>query len=211
MGIPHILLEAGGIYHIYNHAIGSENIFREEENYRFFLEKFENRILPVAEILAYCLMPNHFHFVLRIRDKQEIFALYKEKTEKVRASLIKRNRDSSDHDLIGALIIGEFGAMFNSYVQAYNRKYRRMGSLLKESFQRKKPETDIGILRLICYVHNNPVDHGFVKKREDWKYSSFNSIVSAQHTIVLRDDVLNLFGGKENFILLHNSFNSDEA
>src|SRR5438045_1473966 len=114
MGIPHILLEAGGVYHIYNHAVGSDNLFREEENYLFFLRKFESRILPVADILAYCLMPNHFHFVLRIREKQELLSYFKEKSDKVRASLIKRNRDSADHDLIDALLIGEFGALFNS-------------------------------------------------------------------------------------------------
>jgi putative transposase len=72
MGISHILLETGGIYHIYNHAVGWDNIFLEEENYRFFLRKLVSRISPFAEILAYCLMPNHFHLVIRIKDKKEL-------------------------------------------------------------------------------------------------------------------------------------------
>jgi putative transposase len=211
MGNSHILLESGGVYHLYNHAVGSDNLFREEENYLFFMRKFESRILPVVEIFAYCLMPNHFHFVIRVRDKYEIFSHYQEKVDAVRASMIKRNRDAADHDLIDALLIGEFGTLFNSYAQAYNRRYRRMGSLFKESFQRKRPDTDIGILRLICYVHNNPVNHGYVHKREDWKYSSFNSILSEKKTIVPRNEVLSLFGGRENFIFLHNKFISDEV
>lgn len=55
-------------FHIYNHANGFENIFREAENYRFFLEKYQLHITPIAETYAYCLMPNHFHLVIRIRN-----------------------------------------------------------------------------------------------------------------------------------------------
>ena len=60
------------VYHIFNHANGFENIFVSGENYRFFLEKYKNHISPIAETYAYCLMPNHFHFVLRIRNRKII-------------------------------------------------------------------------------------------------------------------------------------------
>ncbi|HEX4372500.1 MAG TPA: hypothetical protein VHZ50_04255, partial [Puia sp.] len=59
-------------YHIFNHANGDENIFREEENYRFFLEKYVLYIHPVAETLAYCLMPNHFHMLVKIKTEQQL-------------------------------------------------------------------------------------------------------------------------------------------
>ncbi|MCK5209465.1 MAG: hypothetical protein KAQ79_15630, partial [Cyclobacteriaceae bacterium] len=53
-------------YHIYNHANGDDNIFREQDNYRFFLEKYVKYINPVADTFAYCLMRNHFHLMVRI-------------------------------------------------------------------------------------------------------------------------------------------------
>ncbi len=129
MGIPHISLEAGGVYHIYNHAVGSDDIFREDENYLFFMRKFSTRIIPLAEVLAYCLMPNHFHFVLKIREKKELVLLWNEKLPRLKAKREKRHiKENADHVLIDELIIMQMGNLFNSYVQAFNKKYNRRGT-----------------------------------------------------------------------------------
>ena len=64
-------------YHIFNHANGFENIFTEDENYRFFLAKYQQYILPIAETYAYCLLPNHFHLVVRIRRKEVLEEVYR--------------------------------------------------------------------------------------------------------------------------------------
>jgi hypothetical protein len=42
------MFEVEGIYHIYNRANGSENLFREEKNYDYFLERYIDFIDPVA-------------------------------------------------------------------------------------------------------------------------------------------------------------------
>ena len=65
-------LQPNTSYHIFNHANGFENVFREDENFRFFLEKYREFISPVAETYAYCLLPNHFHLVVRIRKREII-------------------------------------------------------------------------------------------------------------------------------------------
>ncbi len=59
-------------YHIYNRANGDEKIFKSEENYRFFLEKFQFYIVPIADVFSFCLMPNHFHFLVRFKSEKEI-------------------------------------------------------------------------------------------------------------------------------------------
>lgn len=59
-------------YHIYNHINGEGQLFKTEENYRYFLELYKRYIAPVAETFCYCLMPNHFHFLIRIRSEREI-------------------------------------------------------------------------------------------------------------------------------------------
>ena len=56
-------------YHIYNHANGSENLFRVEDNYRFFLERWGKYVEPVANTYAYCLMPNHFHALIKVKEE----------------------------------------------------------------------------------------------------------------------------------------------
>jgi putative transposase len=54
-------MEPKKTYHIYTHANGSENLFQTNENFRYFLKRYEEYIPPVADTLAWCLMPNHLH------------------------------------------------------------------------------------------------------------------------------------------------------
>ena len=63
-------------YHLYNHANGKENLFVEEKNYHFFLNKLSEHILPVCKIYAYCLMPNHFHLLIQVRTAEELQQLW---------------------------------------------------------------------------------------------------------------------------------------
>lgn len=72
-------LTPGNSYHIFNHANGFENVFCNQENFRYFLEKYRLYISPVAETYAYCLMPNHFHVVVRIRKREVIESLIRNK------------------------------------------------------------------------------------------------------------------------------------
>ncbi|MBW8331475.1 MAG: hypothetical protein K0M40_05630 [Prolixibacteraceae bacterium] len=73
-------------YHIFNHANGFENVFRKEENFYFFLEKYRLYISPIAETYAYCLMPNHFHLVVRIRKRVVIEELIRNKNNPLKGN-----------------------------------------------------------------------------------------------------------------------------
>ena len=61
-------LEAEQYYHIYNRGNNGETLFREERNYRYFLNLYAKYIEPVAETFAYCLLKNHFHFLVHVKD-----------------------------------------------------------------------------------------------------------------------------------------------
>jgi len=59
-----MILEPNNLYHIYNQGNNRQQIFFEKENYYFFLRKMSTHLLPYADIIAWCLMPNHFHWML---------------------------------------------------------------------------------------------------------------------------------------------------
>jgi hypothetical protein len=61
-------LEYGVTYHIYNRGNNGETIFLEERNYAYFIKLYEKYIVPIADSFAYCLLGNHFHILLRIKD-----------------------------------------------------------------------------------------------------------------------------------------------
>lgn len=212
MPYPKISLEPDGTYHIFNHAVGRDNFFQNEDNYIFFLKKIKKWILPVADILAYCLMPNHFHFVIRIKSLNELNELFAGKFEKRKRSDKSNATDSSKSQflILNDLVTEQFSHCFNSYAQAYNKTYSRKGSLFKQSFQRKRVDTNEYFHRAICYIHNNPVSHGFTEKREDWKFSSYSAITGNKPSLVSKDEVLELFGGLENLVYMHRKYSGNE-
>jgi REP element-mobilizing transposase RayT len=57
---------AGHFYHIYNRGSGRQPIFFEDENYYYLLRLFKkySQIMRIT-VIAYCLMPNHYHFLVR--------------------------------------------------------------------------------------------------------------------------------------------------
>ena len=65
-------LQADTYYHIFNRGNDGENLFREPENYRYFLKLYLNHIEPIAATFAYCLLPNHFHLLIHTRKEEEI-------------------------------------------------------------------------------------------------------------------------------------------
>jgi putative transposase len=62
-------IEEGSFYHIYNRGNNKAKVFFEDRNYIFFLKQFKSYVLPSVDVFAYCLMPNHFHFFIRVKDR----------------------------------------------------------------------------------------------------------------------------------------------
>ncbi|HNP17946.1 MAG TPA: hypothetical protein PKL31_05890 [Fulvivirga sp.] len=190
-----MLLET--FYHIYNHANGFENLYQTEGNYHFFLRQWAKYIEPVAETYAYCLMPNHFHFLIKTKSEEDLLLVKPSPHLQGFENLGGMGKSS------GKVIIQQFSNLFNSYTRAFNKQQERMGSLFMPNFKRKPIENDNYLTNIIFYIHHNPVHHGLSDSPFDWPHSSLHTMLSSKKTLVKRKSVLDWFGGIEEFKNLH--------
>jgi putative transposase len=191
MSITTTPLLPGHYYHIYNRGVNSQNIFFEERNYPFFLERiwqfFENKV----NLLAYCLLPNHFHLLVHILENPSVLTHL------------------------------PFSHVFNSYTQAVNRACQRTGPLLERPFKRKQITGETYLYLLVCYIHLNPNHHciGDYKTYpwssyhlilEGWNKTpaGVNSFLSPASVKVMQDEVMFWFGDAENYRQIHRDYRS---
>lgn len=194
-------------YHIFNHANGFENIFTEDDNYRFFLEKYKMYISPIAETYAYCLLPNHFHLVVRIRRKEVMEELIRSKNiSKVqnfgnveRIEMIEQPVNQQ----IEYYLSKQFANLFSCYTQSFNKVNKRKGSLFLKNFRRELIDNKDYFMNAVIYTHRNPLHHAFCDRYNDWSYTSFCEIKEQNSRLIEIDKLLRMFGGKESFIDLH--------
>ncbi|NOZ34683.1 MAG: hypothetical protein GXO80_05235 [Chlorobi bacterium] len=192
-----IPIEYDKFYHIYNQAVSRENLFREKANYEYFLKQYDKYIEPIAETFAWCLMPNHFHILVRIKEENEIDRMNLPITVRV------VNPDSDYSNIKIKQPSKYFSDLFNSYTQAYNKKYNRSGTLFKRPFRRIWVDNEKYYKNLVIYIHNNPVHHGFMESIIEYPWTSYLTVCSERPTKLLRKEVLNWFGDIDNFVFLH--------
>jgi len=186
-----IILEPGKYYHIYNRGVNRTNLFYRSSNYYHFLRLYDKYISLVADTFAYCLLKNHFHLLVRIKEKEEIvnpdWVL-----NPVRVTLPPYRY---------------FSHLFNAYCQAINKQERRTGPLFERPFHRLEVATEDYFRQLIIYIHTNPVKHRFTDDYKDYPWSSYGSILSLKKSKSSYDQVIGWFNDKAQFILNHEQGN----
>lgn len=202
MANPKTALEPGCYYHIYNRGINGCELFREPTNYEYFLGLYEKHISPVAETFAWCLMGNHFHLLVKIKEVDffsssssshlEGFKNLRGVVDDAKKKLPPEKRTNQ-----------QFSNLFNAYSKAYNKKYHRTGSLFEHSFRRKHITNDEYLRNVVLYIHNNPVHHGFCNHPMEYAWSSYLDCLSNNAQLIARKEVINWFDNKENFKYSH--------
>jgi len=176
-------LIANNYYHIFNQGNNGEDIFIDEMNYSYFLNLLKKHIIPVANIFSYCLLKNHFHLLIRTKDITD-----------------------------DKIISKAFSNLFNAYAKAINKKYNRSGSLFRDRFKRIKVTDEKYLKQLIVYINLNPIYHNFCSNLNNYKHSSYLSLISKKETLLNRKDVICFFDNIDNFIyhLKSKKMNFDE-
>ena len=185
----HVPLIPNKIYHLLSRANGNEKIFRDGENYRFFLSRMEKYINPIADLYSYCLLPNHFHLMAQIKSKEVI----EDHFLQMKPGRILNPNKTSD------FIMERFSNFLNSYTKSFNKMYNRKGGLFMDFLRRVQIEGEEQFRKSIFYIHKNPVHHGYCKNIGDWKWSSYNQILHQSKGFVNFDPVLKYFGDIQSF------------
>jgi len=143
-------------------------------------------------------MPNHFHFLVKIKSEDQLLAIPGKGTKHC-----KGFTPSKAYPTIDKYVIGKFADLFNGYAQAYNKLYERKGSLFRHPFKRKPIIDDDYLAEIIRYIHSNPVHHGFTKELEDWQHSSFFYFLNTRKTFLKLNEVIEIYNSFDEFLNLH--------
>lgn len=201
-----MLFEKERLYHIYNQGNNRQPIFFDWENYLFFLQKMRKYLLPYCDMVAYCLMPNHFHWMVEVK---EVAIELNSDSLSQRETITKPPKVRTFNDSIGLLI--------RSYTQAINKQQNSTGSLFRPhtkaecltqpdgitpSFYNTGFGTQINThcpedeYAQVCfdYIHQNPVRARLVANTEDWEYSSFRDYCGMRNGSLINKNAAKKYG-----------------
>ena len=179
----------GSYYHIFNRGINNQKIFFTESNYSFFLKLLDKYLSSNVSVIAFCLLPNHFHLVIKVKDSTKG---------------ISTNADINEEKEVGNIVSEQFRRMFIAYSMAINKQEKRKSSLMDKNFKRLEITEHEYLKYCIFYVHFNSEKHGYVANFKDYKLSSFKAYLSEKETRIARKHGLEIFEDLESFINYHN-------
>ena len=200
----------GFYYHVYNRGNNGETLFRQERNYRYFLELYALYIYQIAETFAYCLLPNHFHFLIRIRNLEGLpfQGRHSSDSHPPGTALLTSSGEQlyfpvEQRRSLNKILSQQYATLFGTYTKAINKAFNRTGSLFEKPFHRKLVASDAYFTALIAYIHRNPQNHGIIDDYRDWPYSSYQTLLSDKPSRLERKTVLDWFDGAEGFKDIH--------
>ncbi|HUW04747.1 MAG TPA: hypothetical protein VMW01_00660 [Williamwhitmania sp.] len=196
--------EVGHLYHIYNQGNNRRKVFFVRDNYLFFLNKMKHHLLPYADILAWCLMPNHFHIMVHVNHVSLSVPIIDGVTP---SHPVNRERTLNE----------SIGIMLRSYTRAINKGYNRSGALFREETKAicltKNDKlsaawfTSLGVTNLnvdspesqypnqcFRYILSNPLRAGLVKSAIDWEFSSYLDFVGQRDGQMISSARIKEFG-----------------
>jgi REP element-mobilizing transposase RayT len=179
-----VKLYSNELFHIYNRGNNRQQIFFNRENFIYFLEKVNIFLKPYAGVMAWCLMPNHFHFMVYISPEKDV----KELSKAIQIILWSYTRGINKEQ-------GRIGSLFtqNTCLKAFLDEFREKKTSYAET--------------CFHYIHQNPMRAGLVKQMEDWEFSSFRDYVGLRNGKLINRTVTNQFLGISEDVSSHSNLN----
>lgn len=153
-------------YHIYNRGVRKTPLFLREEDYKLFISRIgEYCILLGISVLAFCIMPNHFHLEISVD---------------VAKNALNRTTDQLVSKFMQKLCTG--------YGMHFNRSYKTSGHVFQGKYKCKRVPGDDYLIFLSRYIHRNPAEiAGTVKSfrriayLRNYKWSSYRYYLGKEY------------------------------
>lgn len=181
------------IYHVYNQGNDRQNIYFNRSDYLIFLNLYKKLIFPYADTIAWCLMPNHFHFMIYTDER----------------CLTKLKQGGIFIDPV----TNGIRKLLSGYARIFNNQNQRSGSVFRQKTKAKRL-SDIKIMpgsshtvqdyfiNCFHYIHQNPFIAKLVTRLEDWEFSSFLDYAGLRDGKLCNKNLASLHCGylTENFV-----------
>lgn len=192
---PHTLtaLKEDHYYHIYHKGNGGIDLFYKEENYAYFLKKYDAYMSGYVDTYAFCLLPDHIHLLIKVKDRGEF-------------NMRKDFPSFQDlESLTASEIVTElFRRFFMTYSKSINMQLRRKGSLFPKNFKKKLIDPSHNLTDVITYIHKQVEHHGYGTYKDlEYPWSSYNMMLLDKTSKIKKQDVIDLFGSREAYLALH--------
>ena len=160
-------------YHLYNRGVDKRNIFKDDDDYRVFLNLLKRYLSPESvkdrqgriypnfrqdiDLLAFCLMPNHYHLLIYVNDNAESMT-------------------------------GLIRSLTTAYSMYFNRRNKRSGHLFQDRFRAVTIQDDAYLWHISRYIHLNPLD--IKMDYNKYPYSSLGHYVGNKSADWLNADII---------------------
>ena len=184
--------ESNQVYHTYNQGNNHQPIFHSQFDYQTFLNYVRKLIIPYTELISYCLMPRHFHFLAYTTQSSVI--------------------PTKQGGLIIDSLTNGIRKLLSGYTRVFNVRHHCIGNLFR---QKTKSKWITGLVRnsdysytpeeycsnCFLYIHENPVAAGLVQYAGNWKWSSYNFYAGNEKNDLCNMELAKRYCGydKENF------------
>jgi REP element-mobilizing transposase RayT len=208
------------IYHVYNRTNNRQPLFKNDDNRYYFLKRYTKYLQPVLDTFCWNLLPNHFHFLVRVKPVNEIMENIISKFKGIQPSkgiqplegwipleeprLSKTEQKFLNNEIIlSQLVEHYFKSFFQSYSLSFNRAHKQKGNLFYKPFKRVEIYKESHFTQAIIYIHANAQKHKLCKDFRQHTWSSWHTMLSNQPTQLCRKELLDWFGGLKPFIDAH--------
>jgi hypothetical protein len=174
----------GGFYHIFGRGNHREALFKEDWNYHCFLDLYKKYIFPIADLYAYCLLPSHFHFLLKIKQLDQLEVNYHQEDQ----------------------IWWQLRAFLGTYTKNINEAYQRSGRLFEGKPAINFVEKKGFIFDLITHIHQNPQTHGIVSNFRIWPFSSYQVYINQNLRSVVTKELFSDYELYNTISIIHEDY-----